>query len=236
MLKAIVFDFDGVIVDSEPLHFRAFLQAGVSLGVTLDYRDYVDRLIGFDDRDVCRVLLARAAGAPATSGPEAYHGDPEAVAALGRAKAAAFAGIVRGGAAPIEGALDLLDALGERMPLAIASGAIRADIDPVLEALGLVGRFNPVVTADDVARSKPHPETYALAVSGLATREPSMDIRAADCLAIEDTPAGADAARAAGLAVLGITTSVPAELLTATDHVVATFVGLSADQLAAWFA
>ena len=225
MLKAIVFDFDGVIADSEPLHYRAFRCAAESLGITLDYDDYVDQLIGYDDRDALRVLLARTGGAA----------DASRLSLLIEEKARAFERMARDGGAPIPGVLDFVAEVAVQMPIAISSGAARADIDLILEGLGLAGSFDPIISADDVRRSKPDPQCYKLAVEGLAERHPQLALRPDDCLAIEDTPAGIASARAAGLWTLGLTTSLPAENLQAAHRVTSSFAGLSLERLMQWF-
>ncbi len=230
MLKAIVFDFDGVIVDTEPLHYQAFIRVAKGLGVGFDYAQYLERYVGFDDRDGFRAMLTDTPGAADRDAA----GD-DRVVRLCEQKAQAFEAIVSEGFDPIPGSIELIQHAKDRLPLAIASGAIQRDIDPILGKLGLTDVFDPVVTADDVARSKPDPETYRLAVRGLAARRPDLAIQAAHCLAIEDTTAGIASARQAGLATLGLAGTYPANQLHHAHRVVDSLVGLTADQLAKWF-
>ena len=234
MLKAIVFDFDGVIVDSEPLHFRAVARVAESLGITFDYDYYVEHLIGYDDRDVGRILLARADGAGQEAGPEAFEGDEVRVTEMKDRKAEVFEQIVREGVGPIDGALELIEEASQQMPIAIGSGATRADIDLILDTLDLRGRFDPIVTANDVRRSKPDPETYARAVTRLAESHPNLNLLPGDCLAIEDTAAGLESARGAGLRTLGLTTSGPADRLRGAHRVVDSLAGISLENLRQW--
>ena len=236
MLKAIVFDFDGVIVDSEPLHFRAIARVAESLGITFDYDYYVEHLIGYDDRDVCRILLARGDGAGQQAWPQSFEGDEARVTEMKDRKAEVFEQIVHEGVGPIDGALDLIEEASKQMPIAIGSGATRADIDLILDALELRDRFDPIVTADDVRRSKPDPETYAKAVTGLAGSHPNLNLVPDDCLAIEDTAAGLESARGAGLWTLGLATSGPADRLSGAHRVVDSLEGISIENLRQWFA
>lgn len=229
MLKAVVFDFDGVIVDSEPLHYRAFLRVAQSVGVTFTWEEYLDQYIGYDDRDAFRVMLGKPAGVP---------GSPELqkqVSELGLAKARAFELEVEAGVEAIPGVLGLIKDVAAQVPVAISSGATRFDIDLVLRKLGLVGRFDPIVSADLVARSKPDPESYSRAVAGLAAKYPAMHIAPENCLSIEDTAAGIESARGAGLMSLALASSGTHETLRRAHRVVDSLVGVDLRQLRAWF-
>lgn len=226
MLKAVVWDFDGVIVDSEPTHYRAFAQVARQLDVQFSWEEYLDRYIGYDDRDVFRILLAESGKADQGSND---------VSGLCAEKAEIFDQIVAQGIEPMPGALGLIDSAGRQIPLAISSGATRRDIDLILGTLGLLDRFDTIVTADDVARSKPDPQSYAVAVRGLAQRRPELELAPDNCLAIEDTAAGIQSARDAGLMTLGVAYTGPAELLHAAHRVVDTLEGLDIEQLQEWF-
>lgn len=230
MLKAVVFDFDGVIVDSEPVHYRAFLRAAQGIGVQFDYAQYLERYVGFDDRDGFRAILLDS------KKPVARRAHDDAtIAELCRLKADAFQQIIAEGIEPIPGVIGLIHGLHPDTPIALASGATRQDIEPILLKLGLAGRFDPIVTADDVPRSKPDPMTYALAVQGLARRKPASGIQPQHCLAIEDTPAGIESANRAGLMTLGLATTHDADRLRDAHRVVTRLEGLTASQLHQWF-
>ncbi len=221
MLEAIVFDFDGVIVDSEPLHHRAFAEVFATLGLDVDYDRYIREYIGFDDRDAIR-HACRTVGKPLVD---------RTMRRLLAEKAAAFDRIVARGVAPIDGAIELVRAAAGRWPIAIASGALRSDIDLILPALNdddLAACFAAIVTADDVARSKPDPATYLKAAERLGAAP-------AVCLAIEDTPTGLASAKAAGMRTLGIATSYEAAKLDA-DRVVHRPADVNVAQLESWFA
>lgn len=226
MLRAIVFDFDGVVVDSEPLHHRAFLDIVEPMGLELDYETYLREYIGFDDRDAFRAMMRRLER-PA---------DDATIARLGREKARAFERRAAEAVVAVPGVLALIDAAADAgLPIAIASGATRADIDLMLGALGIAGRFETIVSADDVARSKPDPSSYALAVQRLAACHPDARLLPGQCLAIEDTAAGIASARGAGLMTLGLTTTGPAAALADAGRVIADLQGVTVDQLHAWY-
>lgn len=225
MLKAIVFDFDGVVVDSEPIHYQAFMEVGKDIGVAFDYEHYLRHYIGYDDRDAFRVML-ESMGQPVENAR---------VVELTKLKRAAFETLVNSGAAAIPGAVELIDEAHGQIPIAIGSGATTFDIELMLECLGRRDRFEVIVAADHVARSKPDPATYRMAVEQLATKYPDLNLTPGDCLAIEDTAAGIESARGAGLMTLGITTTNQASALTRAQRVESGLQGVTLDQLRKWY-
>ena len=228
MLKAIVFDFDGVIVDSEPMHFRAFARVIEAMGVTISYEEYLERYIGYDDRDLMRVCLEELS---VSSQPP----DPARMREMIDEKADVFEQILGEGIAMIPGAKSFIDEAAAQMPIAISSGASRQDIDLILNKLSMTQRFGTIVSADDVVRSKPNPQTYRLAVENLAGKHPDLDLQPDECLAIEDTTAGLESARGAGLMTLGLTTTGPASALMQAHRIAENFEGLTLSQLHEWF-
>lgn len=223
MLQAIVFDFDGVIVDSEPLHYQAFVMVGKSIGFEFSYEEYLATYIGFDDRDAFRVML-EASGQEVTA---------ERVAELCAQKQPMFDAVAKMGAASgslaIPGALELIDECANvELPRAIASGATRADIELMLELLDRRDRFKIIVTADDVEFSKPDPTSYAMAVERLG-------VKPGHTLAIEDTVAGLASAQGAGLMTLGLATTGPAEVLADAGRVIDDLTGVDLEQLKLWY-
>jgi len=221
MIQGIVFDFDGVIVDTEPLHYRAFLAVLEPLGVRFDYETYVRRYIGFDDRDGVRAMAEEY-------GLEL---DDRELVGLIDAKTEAFERIVGEGVRAFAGVVELVEESAARMPIAICSGAVRSDIEAILPAIGgggLADRFGAIVTADDVTQSKPDPQSYRLATERLG-------LPPAACLAIEDTPPGLASARGAGLRTLGVANSYPLTTLNDADRAVESLEGVTVDRLQAWF-
>ena len=191
--QAVIFDFDGVIVDSEPAHYRAFQAVLEPLGLGYGWDRYVAHYMGFDDRDGFREAYREAGRELDAAGLE------ELIAA----KHAAFEAEMRAGLDPIPGAVDCVRRLAAAYPLAVCSGALRGEVTPTLERLDIAEAFRVVVTAEDVARSKPDPESYRLAVERLG-ESLGQPLDAHACLAIEDTPTGAASAAGAGLRVLGL--------------------------------
>jgi beta-phosphoglucomutase len=201
---AILFDFDGVLVDSERLHCETMAEAMAGEGPVFDWAFYRANLMGLDDRGAFARLLTRAGIEPA----------PEEIRRRIERKAALFARHAAEGRVPAyPGAAAFVRACAAAVPVGLCSGALRSDIDPVLASLGIAECFAEMVTADDVERSKPDPASYRLCVQRLAEHFPERGIAPAGCIAIEDTTDGIASARGAGLVVLGVATNLPRAVL-----------------------
>ena len=200
---AVIFDFDGVLADTERLHLRAFQDVLGAHSLALGETEYFERYLGFDDRGLV-LALARDRGVGL---------DDRSVHILLEAKARRFAAHVAGGDALYPAAKACVRRLGAQYPLAIASGALHEEIVAILDTAGLTPAFATIVGADDVAVSKPAPDPYLE-----AARRLGVDPRRA--VAIEDSRWGLESARAAGLRTIGITTSYPAASLAPTDAIV----------------
>lgn len=217
-MRAVLFDFDGVLVNSEPLHFGSLRKALAREGVAIDEAEYLSTYLAYDDRGAIRLALER-------------HGVPHdrsRVEAIARRKAEDFAALLP--AVPFfPGAKELVRALAAEVPVAIASGALHGEIEAILAAGGIRDAFSAIVGADDVTRGKPHPEPYLTAMAAVNGHDPGL--RPADCLVFEDAMPGIAAARAAGMVVVAVTNSYPAERLRAAQRIVATLEGLTPAQL-----
>lgn len=209
--QAVIFDFDGVIVDTEPLHYKAFQQILNPLGLGFSWEQYVETFMGFDDRDAFIEAFAR----------KGRKIDQPLLKSLIKDKATIFQDVIRGEVTAYPGVVDLVKALHERdVPMAICSGALRTDIIPILEMLEIDDCFDIIVTADDVSKSKPDPESYTLAFRMLSDRCSQSNITAEGTFAIEDTPAGIASAASSGLRVVAVTNSYPRDQLSGADTVI----------------
>jgi beta-phosphoglucomutase len=217
-LRAVIFDFDGVLVNSEPLHFRTLRDILLPEGIAIDEDEYVQTYLAYDDRGAIRLALER-------------HGVPydrENVDRIARRKAAVFDAAMA--EVPLfPGVRELLQGLAAEMPLAIASGALHDEIEAILRTNGLLSLFETIVGADDVSRGKPHPEPYLTAMTRLTHRAQSL--LPEECLVFEDSMPGIAAARAAGMTVVAVTNSYPAVRLSAAHRVVTSLEGLAAKEL-----
>jgi beta-phosphoglucomutase len=203
MISAIVFDFDGVLADSEVLHLRAYQQVLAPLGIELSRADYFARYLGFDDEGVF-----------ATIGSD--RGEPferRDIDSLIARKGQVFKTLEASADILFPGAEACVRRMAEAFPLGIASGALRHEIESVLDRTGLRELFRFVVASGDTTSSKPAPDPY-LRAAALHGQAPAA------CLAIEDSRWGIQSAQTAGLTCIGITQTYPREQLTEADSII----------------
>lgn len=225
MLKAIIFDFNGVILDDEPLHFEAMRDAVADLGIQLTREDYWNKYLPFDDTE-CLETVCRDHSFELN---EATRRE-----ALAR-KARNYQQQLRGGFPLFSGAAQLVQAAAGRYPLALASGARRTEIESALESTGLRRYFTVIVAAEDFVLGKPNPESFLLALEWLNAARDTTPILPGECLVIEDSVGGVRGARAAGMACMAVTSSYPREALSAANRVVSTLEDIQLDSLNALF-
>jgi beta-phosphoglucomutase len=219
-LQAIIFDFDGVIADSEPLHFRAFQQALAEDELELTSKLYYSRYLGYDDVGAFKAFAED-------------HGvqmDAVRVQELVARKGARLQAMMTAGSVLFPGAADFVKAAARAVPIAIASGALRHEIVEIIEAAGVAELFSVIVASGDTPESKPSPAPYRLAFERLReTTGTALDpLR---CVAIEDSRWGLESARGAGLRCVGVTNSYPADELTGAELVVSGLQALTIDAL-----
>lgn len=225
MLRAILFDFNGIIVDDEPLHFELFQRVLAEEGVTLSEEDYYEKYLGFDDRD-CFAGVLETAGQSAEIGR---------VMRLITRKSAYYNEVIhRQGFPFFAGAVELIREAGaEGLMLGVVSGALRDEVEGALDQAKVRSFFKLIVTAEDVKKSKPDPEGYRLGLEGLSSRPPLPGrlVHPHEVLVIEDSPAGLEAARALSLATLGVAQTYPLEELSMADAVAPKLDGLSLSKI-----
>jgi HAD superfamily hydrolase (TIGR01509 family) len=203
VIRAIVFDFDGVLADSEPLHLRALQQVLVPLGVTVNRDEYYERYLGYDDMGAFRAITAdRGLGL-----------DEHGIRNLIQAKSVIYESLLEQGGVLYPGAGACVERLAAEYPLGIASGAQRHEIEAILRGGGLAPHFRFIVASGETAAGKPAPEPYlrAAALHGLP---PSA------CVAIEDSRWGIESAAAAGMKCVGITHTYAATELPGADVII----------------
>ena len=219
MVRAIVFDFDGVIANSEPLHFRGYRDVLAEQGVALSEPDYYARYLGFDDVGAFEAI-GRDCGVVWT---------PAQIADLVSRKAVRLEELERDVSVLFPGAADAIRRAAAAMPIAIASGARGEEIRRVLVRENLLACFTAIVAAEDTAVSKPAPDPYLRALT-LLTPACGGVLRAADCVAIEDSHWGLESARAAGLRTVAVTNTYAANQLTA-DVIISSLEAMDLDRM-----
>lgn len=193
-LHAIIFDFDGVIADSERLHLRAYQEVLAPEGISMSTADYFARYLGYDDIGVFKAL-GRDHSVPM---------DDRRVSDLVARKGQRYESLAAAGEMLFPGAADFIRGAAAAVPIAIASGALTREIEEVLERAGLLALFPVIVGADQTEHSKPHPDPYQAAFSRLRTHR-GLDLIAGRTVAIEDSRWGLVSARAAGLRPVAVT-------------------------------
>ena len=196
-MRALLLDFNGTLSDDEPLLCQIFQELFEAEGRPVTQQEYYDRLAGLSDREIIRMWLGRDDPALLDRKTARYRELADASTVDDAAREA-----VRYGA--------------ERAMVAVVSGSARAEIEPVLEAAGLSDAVRLIVSVDDIARSKPDPEGYLLALHLLG-------VDASEAAAVEDSEAGVAAAKAAGLYCAAVGTTLPVERLSRADFVAERF-------------
>ena len=222
MLDAMIFDFDGVVVDSEPIHLAGFRAALAKRGIELSTEDYYSKYVGFDDHDCFATVLE----------DNGRRADEAEIAVMTAEKTVlikkAFAESIR----PLPGALELMRAVrAAGAGVAICSAGLREEIEIAGRAVGALELVDVLVSAEDVSRGKPDPEGYKLALRLLGRLRPSPTDPAA-VYVVEDAPAGAAAAKAVGCKVIAVTNSYNREALGLADVVVDSLTEISLEDLA----
>ena len=188
-LKGIVFDMDGVIIESEFTHYSAICEA-MGERMNQSYETFLAKCTGGDERfamgrlaELCEIDY-----------------DEQQFQQWSQRKAEAYKRLVSQEAKAMPGAVDLVLSATEHFPIALATGSRKVDVDAALEVLAggaLKGIFQVIVSSSDVKKPKPHPATYEMAMEGIG-------LPAENCIAIEDSPNGIASAKQAGLRVLGV--------------------------------
>lgn len=229
MLRAILFDFDGVILDSEDLHYEAFRRVFEEEGVSLARETYYESCLGFNDVECFRWGLRGTDRIEEAGGIERLTGR----------KAAYFEELLRSRMRFFPGVRAFIRAAGRKYPLAVTSMARREEIEFALGKAGLADLFRLIVSGQDVERTKPDPEPYErtlrLLNAHLSLNGTERAIRPQECLVVEDSSAGIQSAKAAGMHVLGLSQTEPAARLKAADRVLPTLEGVSLEEVEAFF-
>ena len=212
MIKALIFDFDGVIVDSEPLHLRAFQRTVETLGLSLSPTDYYLRYLACDDRSFFRNFLEDSR----------QQTTEREIERLVEEKGVCFEEMLGEGIRIFPGVLEFLEAFGERFHVAIGSGALSSEINLILRRKELSGFFGFVIGADQTQNPKPSPEVYLKCLRELK-RNYDASIEPGQCVVFEDSPHGVLAAKRAEMKCVGITNSCDSSELQFADRVVESF-------------
>ena len=209
MIRAIIFDFDGVITDSEPVHLKMFQKVLSEMGITLNAKEYYEVYLGMDDKGCFTTILKSNGIGPA----------PQLIQSLIQKKTNYLMEYIKNDLFIYPGVVELVGSSRKDYLLAIASGALRHEIEFVLESAGIRSAFNVLVSAEDVSEGKPNPECFNTALERL-NKISGERIKKDECLVIEDSIAGIEAAKSAGMLCVAVTNTYSYDRLTLADRVV----------------
>lgn len=211
MLRAVIFDFNGILVDDEPIHLEMFQKVLLEEGLSLSTEEYYARYLGMDDRG-CFIAAYRDHGRRL---------DQSTLNELVRRKAVYYQDAIKKGLTVFPGVKKLVPALASSYPLAIASGALRHEIETILQSIRLLKYFQVIVSAEDTREGKPSPEIFVKALTLLNRQNAAPKaIQPSECLVIEDSKEGILGAHRAGMKCLAVTNSHSEDKLAAADAVV----------------
>jgi beta-phosphoglucomutase len=215
-IGAVIFDFNGVLVDDEDVHFALFQEVLGHEGVTITERDYHERYLGYDDRKCFETALADAG----------QSSDRERLDGLIARKARRYVEVAERGLRFFPEAAETLGTVASRWPVAICSGALRPEIEYALRRLDRLDRIAAIISAEDTEKCKPDPEGYRLALAALRThardgrgsgarpdQATPQELAAGHCLVIEDSLAGIISAKGAGMWAVGVSNTYTADQL-----------------------
>ena len=221
MVRAVIFDFDGVITDSEILHLRAFNQSLAPYGVEISTKDYYKNYLGYSDFDCYKKLIDNGL----------LKINERQIDDIVKKKSKIFEELTKTEGRTIEGVHEFLQMLEDNnIPMAICSGSLLVEIEVILEESGLRHYFTEIVSAEQVKKGKPHPEGFLLCLKKL-NKKSRPPIAAGECIVIEDSHWGLQAGKAAGMHTVAVTNSYDAGQLSMAEEIVSNLNVLTIENL-----
>jgi beta-phosphoglucomutase len=219
MLRAIVFDFDGIIIDAEPLHLKAFQAVLGANGISLSEEEYYERYLALDDKTLFSNIL----------GDRNISFDDSAIDDLMRKKSDGYEKLIQEEIKIFPGVINFVNSAYKKYLLGIGSGALRHEIEYILDYIGIKERFIVIVSAEDVQKCKPDPEVFLKVLLKINKKLPrgSKPVGPSECLVIEDSFAGIRAAKSAGMRTLAITNSYDRRKLSEADLIADTLLQMA---------
>lgn len=225
LLKAIIFDFDGVIADTEPVHLNAFKQVLKTEDIILEDSEYYSKYLAYDDITFFQRCL----------NDHGIRREDDYIAELVKRKSLIINELFKQDLHLFPGVRQFIKRKSKDYILAIGSGALRKEIEHILHSFNLTENFRSVVSADEVAKCKPDPEVYIKVLASInQLTTDSKEVTPEECLVIEDSVYGITAAKKAGMNCLAVTNSYAADKLSEADIVIDSFLGFDCDILSSF--
>lgn len=218
-IDAIIFDFNGVLVDDETIHFRGFQKALATKHLEINWDEYSEKYLPYDDRSFFLNFLSN----------RGVTFDTESLRHLIMLKSAYYFRMVEQQLPIIESSINFILQLNSELPLGIASGAARKEINFILNSLKLLDRFSVIIAAEDVGNSKPHPEAFLKTFRYLKKTHPNLS--AERTVVIEDSERGIRSVHAAKMKCVGLATTYSIERMRAADLVIKSLEGWTLERL-----
>ena len=203
MIRAVIFDFNGILADDDPIHMQALSKVAEEEGLSFTEDEYMERYLPLNDRDCFQELWTN-------NGRGLKQAELDD---LIRRKSVYYFDAIDQKNVLFEGASEAIRAAAKRGPVAIASGASIREIRHILSAAELLECFTTIVAAEDVRRGKPDPEPFRLAFERIRQQQAGLELN--ECAAVEDSLGGIQSAQSAGMPCLGIAHSYPRQRLEA---------------------
>lgn len=219
-IQGIIFDFNGVLIDDEPLHFQSFRKTIQEEGLDLNWEEYCEKYLPYDDHSLFYQFLK----------DRNQQKSPKEIETLIQIKSRYYFGAIEQHIPIIRSSVAFVNAVPSTVGLAIASGATRQEIEPILDQLNLRQRFSSIITAADTTHSKPHPEAFLKALEELQQSNPNLERD--ETIVIEDSYRGVASAHQANLKCVALSTTYSSSKLSEANLVLETLEGWSLEQLA----
>lgn len=200
IIRAVLFDMNGVIIDDEHLHYAGTKQVFADAGAEISDRDFMEFIVGRTDKEGFILLM------------EKHKIDRSKLDGMVKGKEGYYADNIAGNIRTYDGVIELIEYLSGKYELALVSGAARREVEMILDHFGVRRYFNAIISGDDIIHGKPDPEPYLKAITLLG-------LKPENCLAIEDSLNGIRSAHNAGLKCIGITTTHSREVISIADHI-----------------
>ena len=220
MIKAIIFDFDGIIADTEPIHLEAFKIVLKDINIELNDKDYYNKYLAYDDKTLFKKIIEDNGRNP----------DKSMIKDLIDKKHILITGLFTKHVTLFKGFEDFINLVQDRYILSIASGALKSEIEFILSKFNLLSFFQSIVAADEVENCKPHPEPFLKVLENLNSIRDDK-IEASECLVFEDSIYGVEAGKAAGMKCIAITNSYEHLDLKNADLIVDSFEEINIDKI-----